>query len=273
MRIIAEQRDLAGLRGCVLVPTMGALHAGHTALIRRAVEAARGARPVVVWIFVNPTQFNEQADFQRYPRTLSPDVGLCEAAGADAVFAPSVDEVYPPGGAAITPAPPAQAEMGLEDRFRPGHFAGVCQVVRRMFDMTRPTAAVFGEKDWQQLQVVRAMTARDKLGVEIVAHPTVREPDGLAMSSRNRFLDRDQRSRAGAAARALCEGAGASTAGDAEGVMRGILEGSGLAVEYAEVREPESLARVEPGWRGPGRALIAARLGSVRLIDNAPWPG
>lgn len=273
MRLVSSQDEIADLRGAALVPTMGALHEGHAALIRRAAEWAGGARHVLVWVFVNPTQFNEQADFQRYPRTLEADMALSERAGASAVFAPSVDEVYPRGGAIPTPALPEQADgPGLEDAFRPGHFAGVCQVVRRMFDMTAPAAAVFGEKDWQQLQVVRAMTVRDGLGVEIVPHETVREPDGLAMSSRNRFLEPAQRRRAAAVSRALCEACAETTAGAAEAAMRAVLEREGLEVEYAAVREAETLRRVTPVWRGPGRALIAARLGSVRLIDNAPWP-
>ncbi len=273
MHIATDEKGLGGLRGGVVVPTMGALHDGHAALIRRAVEVAGGERPVVVTIFVNPTQFNEPADFERYPRTFDADVAMCTRAGADAVFAPSVDEVYPSGDRRAAPTLPEQATApGLEDRFRPGHFKGVCEVVRRLFELTGASAAVFGEKDWQQLQVIRAMTARDGLGVAITPCPTVREPDGLAMSSRNRFLSAGERASAAAVSRALCEACGKATAGEAERVMREVLEAEGLEAEYAVAREAESLRAREPGWRGPGRALIAARLGTVRLIDNAPWP-
>lgn len=274
MHIATNEKGLGGLHGGVVVPTMGALHEGHAALIRRAVEVARGEQPVVVTIFVNPTQFNDPADFQRYPRTFDADVALCTRAGADVIFAPAVDEVYPPGDRRAAPALPEQATApGLEDRFRPGHFKGVCEVVRRLFELTGASAAVFGEKDWQQLQVIRSMSAREGLEVAITPCPTVREPDGLAMSSRNRFLGEAERARATAVSRALCEACGCTTAGEAERVMRGVLEGDGLEVEYAVVRESESLRARAPDWRGPGRALIAARLGSVRLIDNAPWPG
>lgn len=273
MHIATDQKSLGGLRGGVVVPTMGALHEGHTALIRRAVAIADGARPVVATIFVNPTQFNDPADYERYPRTFDADLALCARAGADAVLAPSVEEVYPPGEARAAPNLPEQAlEPGLEDRFRPGHFTGVCEVVRRLFELTGASAALFGEKDWQQLQVIRAMTARDGLGVEIVPCPTVREPDGLAMSSRNRFLKPTERRRAAAVSRALCEACGRSTACEAEGAMASVLEAEGIEMEYAVVREAESLRPTPRDWRGPGRALIAARLGSVRLIDNAPWP-
>ncbi len=147
---------------------MGALHAGHGALIRRSVqEAAVRGLPggCVVWVFVNPTQFNNPADLARYPRTLEADAVLCEAAGAAAIFAPSLDEVYPSGVSTAGPALPAVATTpGLEDAFRPGHFAGVCQVVKRLFEMCRPAAAVFGEKDWQQLAVVRAMVEQERRG-------------------------------------------------------------------------------------------------------------
>ncbi len=172
-----------------------------------------------------------------------------------------------------TPALPDVADgPGLEDRFRPGHFAGVCQVVRRFFDLLRPSAALFGEKDWQQLQTIRAMTERDGLGVEIVGHATVREADGLAMSSRNRLLTSSERAAAGAIPAALCDACAEPTAERAEHAMRRRLEAAGLRVEYAAVRDCATLRDMGPAWTGPGRALIAARTPSVRLIDNAPWP-
>lgn len=249
----------------VLVPTMGALHAGHASLVATA-RAARPGAAVVVTVFVNPTQFNEAADYQRYPKTLDADVALCEAAGAACVFAPGVGDVYPAGAAAGVPRLPKVAtEPGLEDAHRPGHFAGVCQVVKRLFEMTKPVAAVFGEKDWQQLQVVREMTTELGLGIEIVPSPTVRDADGMAMSSRNRFLSDADRVRGLAVSRALrvCQGAGTPDA--AERVMAREL--AGVDVEYAVVRAAETLLR----GQGPQRAIVAARVGTVRLIDNAAW--
>lgn len=256
--------------GCVCVPTMGALHAGHSALIRRAVRIAK-ARPVVVTIFVNRTQFNETEDFARYPRTLEADAAVCRAAGATAVFAPAEEVVYPRGMKInAPPLPPVATEPGLEDAFRPGHFAGVCQVVKRLFELVRPSAAVFGEKDWQQLQVVRAMTAAEGLGVEIVAHETVREADGLAMSSRNRFLAEPERRRAAAISLALCEANRGESVPEGEAIMREVLAHAGIEPEYAVIRESERLSVLADGARS-GRALIAARVGGVRLIDSAAW--
>lgn len=263
---IAEYEAWAAGQGQrVLVPTMGALHAGHASLVA-AARATRSGAVVVVTVFVNPTQFNEPADYQRYPKTLAADVALCEAAGAACVFAPGVNVVYPAGaGAGVPGLPKVATEPGLEDAHRPGHFAGVCQVVKRLFEMTRPAAAVFGEKDWQQLQVVRAMTAAMGLGVEIVPSPTVRDADGMAMSSRNRFLSDADRVRGLAVSRALrvCQGAGTPDA--AERVMAREL--AGVDVEYAVVRAAETLLR----GQGPQRAIVAARVGTVRLIDNAAW--
>lgn len=254
--------------GCVFVPTMGALHEGHAALIRKGAELARhrgGA--CIVSIFVNPTQFNERSDFERYPKTLEADVALCREAGADAVFAPSVEVMYPDERSApVPPLPRVAVEPGLEDRFRPGHFAGVCQVVLRLFRLVRPAAAVFGEKDWQQLRVVAAMTREQGLPIEIIGHETIRDPDGLAMSSRNRFLSAAEREAALAIPRALLAARRARTATEAEGAMAAML--SGLDVEYAVVRDAQSLATV---GNGPARALIAARAGRTRLIDNAAW--
>ncbi|TVQ64098.1 MAG: pantoate--beta-alanine ligase [Phycisphaerales bacterium] len=278
MRILTDADQLHELRGCVLTPTMGGLHAGHAALVRhaRALADERGTS-VVVSLFVNPTQFDNPADFARYPRTLDADSALCAAAGADAVFAPPVAVVYPAAAPVPAPPPPAQAlGRGLEDAFRPGHFEGVCQVVRRIFDLVSPAAAVFGEKDWQQLQVVRAMTARDLPGIEIIGSPTVREPDGLAMSSRNRFLTPDERARAAGVARALCDACGAPSVHEAERAMRRTLGAAGMTIDYAVVRDAATLEPVDPttapGGAGQMRALVAAHLGSVRLLDNAPWP-
>jgi pantoate--beta-alanine ligase len=230
---------------------------------------------VIVSIFVNPTQFNDRADLARYPRTLEADVDRCRQAGADVVFAPDEQVIYPPGEHVPVPALPAAATRpGLEDAFRPGHFAGVCQVVARLFALVRPACAVFGEKDWQQYQVIRAMSAATN-GPQIVGVPTVREPDGLAMSSRNVFLSREERRAAASISRAL-RGAGASRHIDeAERAMAGVLSDAGMKPEYAVVRDAQTLEPVADGevQGRPMRALIAARIGTVRLIDNGAWPG
>lgn len=259
--------------GGVLVPTMGALHAGHAALVRAGAEhAARRSLGAgcLVSIFVNPTQFNDPSDFTRYPKTLDADLTLCREAGAAAVYAPGVEDVYPPEEPPPVPTLPAVAtEPGLEDRFRPGHFAGVCQVVLRLFRLTRPAAAVFGEKDWQQLQVVRAMARAEGLPIEIVPHATVRDPDGLAMSSRNRFLSGAERATGLAISRALRAASGAGTPAEAEAVLRRVLVEAGITdPDYAVVRHAETLM---PSDRGPWRALVTARVGSVRLLDNSAW--
>lgn len=294
MRILRTIEDLNACDtvGSVLVPTMGALHDGHATLVRagaRERDASHPGRLVVVSVFVNPTQFNDRSDLARYPRTLEADVALCREAGADVVLAPNEATIYPPGGTVRVPPLPAVATRpGLEDAFRPGHFAGVCQVVARLFDLVRPGAAMFGEKDWQQLQVVRAMVASDAgagaggLGApgvrpRIVGVPTVREPDGLAMSSRNVFLKPEERTAATAISRALRDAGRIADHADAERYMRSALDAAGLRTEYAVVRLADTLMPVS-GLAGkastmPMRALIAARLGAVRLIDNAPWPG
>lgn len=290
MQTVTQIAELMPFWGGIVVPTMGALHAGHARLIERAVEVRRernrsvGACPIVVTIFVNPTQFTDPKDLERYPRTLEKDASICAAAGADVVFAPSVSAVYPEVGAADAASvigkwggtlPPVATEPRLEDAFRPGHFAGVCQVVHRLFEMTRPSVAMFGEKDWQQLQVIGAMTTALALPIDIVPVPTVRERDGLAMSSRNVFLTEEERGRAAAISQALCDAAGQTDASAAEGAMRERLQAADLGVEYAVVREAATLMPVPPNAEAKSayRALIAARLGSVRLIDNAPWPG
>lgn len=276
MRIVRDERGLAPFVGGVFVPTMGALHAGHAALVRRAREIA-GGRPVVVSVFVNPTQFNEKSDFEKYPRDEARDVAMCRDAGASAVFAPSVDVMYPPAGAEPPPPlPDVATRPGLEDAHRPGHFAGVCQVCKRLFELVRPREAVFGEKDWQQLAVVRAMVqalgdAWPAAPLSIIGHPTVREPSGLAMSSRNERLSPAEREQASALSRALWA-AGRERdpfAGEAAGAA--VLREAGIAPEYLVVRDGATLGPVRPGM--PARALVAARVGEVRLIDNAPWPG
>jgi pantoate--beta-alanine ligase len=265
-------------RECVLVPTMGALHEGHLDLVRRAAREAerRGlAGGAVVSVFVNPTQFNDPADYARYARVLDADIAGCERAGAAVVYAPAVEAVYPEDNPVPVPTLPDQAkDKGLEDAHRPGHFEGVCQVVRRLFDLVRPAAAVFGEKDWQQLVTVRAMSERDGLGVEIINGPTAREADGLAMSSRNRFLPPDQRDRALSLSRALAAAARETDPGNAEAAMRRVYADHDVEPDYAAVRDAETLGAYTPGR--PGRAITAAGIPGettvVRLLDNAPWP-
>jgi pantoate--beta-alanine ligase len=275
--ICTRHKDLArimapGGRRCVFVPTMGALHQGHASLVRQGAQVAKDRSlndGCVVSIFVNPTQFNEPADFTRYPKTLEADLALCEAAGASVVYTPSVEDVYAADESIETPPLPRVATSPrLEDALRPGHFAGVCQVVKRLFDLVRPLAAIFGEKDWQQLQVLRALTRDLRYPIDILAGETIREPGGLAMSSRNVFLSDHQRAQALAISQALCDSWSAKTPADAECLMRSHLESRGLEVEYAVVRHAHTL---EPSATGPHRALIAARLGSVRLIDNSEW--
>lgn len=274
MKIVHTEFELAEIQGRgVFVPTMGALHAGHGELVRRAAATAkeRGLAGVVVSVFVNPTQFNEQADFARYPRTLEADASLAAAYGAAWVFAPEVSTMYPGGLAVGVPELPRSAtEPKLEDMQRPGHFAGVCQVVRRLFELVRPRVAVFGEKDWQQLAVVREMTAMLKMPVEVVEIETVRETDGLAMSSRNVFLTAEDRVRSVAIARALRAASHERDRVAAEVGMVRMLGDAGIEPEYAVIRDATTL--IAPSASGRAcRALIAARLGKVRLIDNAPW--
>lgn len=292
MRTITNSADLARFKRSTFVPTMGALHEGHASLIRAAVRHtsmyasaidAKGhpverqgpSHPVVVSIFVNPTQFNDPADLARYPRTIEADLALCKAAGADAVFVPDVETVYPKGVALPTPPLPAAAtEPRLEDALRPGHFQGVCQVVARLFDLVNPAAAIFGEKDYQQLATIRAMTRSLELPIDIIPAPTIREPDGLAMSSRNRFIPEGKRQQAAAISKALCEASAHAndTPHKAESAMRRTLIEAGFAesdIQYAVIRDAETLTAPTSGR--PCRALIAAQLAPVRLIDNAPW--
>lgn len=272
MQIVTEPDQLAEYHGGVLVPTMGSLHEGHLSLIRIAAHA--GA-PVVTTVFVNPTQFGRDDDFDRYPRTLESDAAAASAAGADIVFAPSVDSVYPPDGSVSVPPLPAVAtDPGLEDACRPGHFEGVCQVVARFFDLTRPMRSVFGEKDYQQLLVIEAMVRaqRPRWGqLEIVRGPTIRDADGLALSSRNEYLEADDRDRALALSRALLAARETPAPDAAERSMRDILDAAGLVTDYAVIRDARTLMAVGAATE-PRRGLVAARLGNVRLIDNMPMP-
>jgi pantoate--beta-alanine ligase len=248
---------------------MGALHDGHLALMRRAREQIGPEGAVVVSIFVNPTQFGPGEDLDRYPRTLEADLEACASAGVDVVFTPSVEEMYPGGPAAgsVTVDPGPLAGI-LEGAARPGHFAGVLTVVAKLFGLVRPDVAVFGEKDYQQLALIRRMVADLCLGIDVVGAETVREPDGLAMSSRNRYLGTDERLDAVALSRALfaardVAGRGAESALD---VARAELRRTHLVdLDYLEITAPD-LGPTPAS--GPARMLLAARVGSTRLIDN-----
>ncbi|HEX2893199.1 MAG TPA: pantoate--beta-alanine ligase [Marmoricola sp.] len=250
------------------VPTMGALHEGHASLIRRAREEVGPDGSVVVSVFVNPTQFGPGEDLERYPRTLEADLGACAAAGADVVFTPSVEEMYPAGldgGVTVAPGPLGSV---LEGAARPGHFAGVLTVVAKLFGLVRPHVAVFGEKDYQQLALIRRMVADLCLGIEVVGGETVREPDGLAMSSRNRYLDTDERVAALGLSRALFAARGAAGRGAerALGAARAELRRTRLVdVDYLEIAAPDLDPTPD---QGPARMLVAARVGTTRLIDN-----
>jgi pantoate--beta-alanine ligase len=251
-------------RRIALVPTMGALHAGHTALIERA---AKESDEVVVSIFVNPLQFGPGEDYERYPRTFGADLVAAEQAGATVVFAPSVDEMYPAGRAQIT-IDPGPLGSELEGASRPGHYRGVLTVVAKLFGAVRPDLAIFGEKDYQQFVLIEAMVHEFGWPVELVAAPTVREADGVALSSRNSYLKPEQRLQAVSLSRALRAGAAAAGAGAAaaEAAARDVLAAAAeVEVDYLVVRDPQ-LGPAPPS--GPGRILVAAKVGATRLIDN-----
>jgi pantoate--beta-alanine ligase len=257
----------AGLAGPVaLVPTMGALHEGHRTLVRAARERAGS---VVVSVFVNPTQFGPGEDFDRYPRTWDADLAALAEEGADVVLHPGVDEVYPPGALGVTVSPGPLGDV-LEGAVRPGHFAGVLTVVAKLFGLVRPDVALFGEKDYQQLVLIRAMARELALGTQVVGVPTVREDDGLALSSRNRYLSPGQRATAAALSRALRTGAAAGPQG-AEAVLTAAREVLAttpeLVPDYLELTDPDL---GPPPATGPARLLVAARAGSTRLLDNLP---
>jgi len=259
---LAEAR--AALTGRVgLVPTMGALHAGHLANI---AEARRRADHAVVSIFVNPLQFDQSADLARYPRTLAADLAICEQAGVDLVWAPEVDTVYRAGQPEVRVTAGPLAEQ-LEGPNRPGHFDGVLTVVTKLFTTVRPELACFGEKDYQQLTLIRRLVLDLDLPVEVVGVPIVRDPDGLALSSRNVFLSGGERARALALSRALAAGRAAATSPQSvlEAAAKVLAETPGVELEYLELRDPQ----LGPAPRqGLARLLVAARVGSIRLIDN-----
>jgi pantoate--beta-alanine ligase len=258
-----------------VVTTMGALHEGHARLLRTARECVAGG-PVVATIFVNPLQFGAGEDLERYPRTLEADLAVCAREGVDLVFAPAVGEVYP-GGDPDVSVDPGPLGGELEGASRPGHFRGVLTVVAKLFGLVRPDLAVFGEKDYQQLVLVRRMSRDLCLGVEIVGAETVREPDGLALSSRNRYLGPEDRERATVLNRALRAAQDRAAYGlpaarwAAMRVLDEVPE-SELDLDYLAIRTPE-LGEIDdphPDRPVPARVLVAARLGTTRLIDNLP---
>jgi pantoate--beta-alanine ligase len=250
------------------VPTMGALHRGHMALVHRA---RRSCGHVVVSIFVNPTQFGPGEDFERYPRPLQDDLRECQDAGVHVVFAPDTAEMY--GQAPLTTVTVRDLSAPLCGRFRPGHFDGVCTVVAKLFHIVAPDAAFFGEKDYQQLTLIRRMVADLNVPIEIVACPTVREEDGLAISSRNRYLSPPQRRQAAGLYQALREAAETVAAGQTdagklcEAMRRRILDAGPADIDYVTIVDPDTLANVARVDR-PVRICLAVRIGGCRLIDN-----
>jgi pantoate--beta-alanine ligase len=266
--VVRSRAELAAARAALpgtvgLVPTMGALHAGHAALIE---TARRSCGSVVVSVFVNPMQFDQGADLDRYPRPFDADLELCRRLGADLVWHPPVEQVYPDGRPMVWLTAGALADQ-LEGPNRPGHFDGMLTVVAKLFAAVRPERAFFGEKDYQQLVLVRRMVRDLGTDVEVVGVTTVRDPDGLALSSRNAFLSAPERLAARALSAALR--AGEAVSGDADAVLaaaRRVLDAEpGVELDYLALRDPDL---GDPPPSGPARLLVAARVGQTRLIDN-----
>ncbi len=275
VRSITELRALTGAwraadQRVALVPTMGALHEGHLSLVHLA---RRQASKVIVSLFVNPAQFGPGEDFQSYPRDEALDAQILAAVGCDLLYAPSPAAIYPPGF--VTTVTVGGLTDFMEGATRPGHFSGVTTVVAKLIIQCAPDVAVFGEKDYQQLQIIRRLAADLDLPVEIIAGPIARDPDGLALSSRNAYLTPQQRTIAPTLNRALQVAARAMAVGVpapvAEADARRILEVAGFdAVDYIEARSADTLERLAGVVSVPARLLAAARLGRVRLLDNAP---
>ena len=262
-------------RTLALVPTMGYLHDGHLSLMR---EGRRRADGVATSIFVNPTQFGPKEDLARYPRDLEGDLAKCASAGVDVAFAPAEPGVmYPPGYQTYVEV--TEVSKGLCGERRPGHFRGVATIVTQLLCLFRPDVALFGEKDYQQLQVIKALNRDLHLGVEILGMPTVREPDGLAMSSRNAYLSAEERRRALSLSRGLGAAQALSRAGTTDAAalteaVRRELRAADLREDYVELVDAERLtplATLQPGQ--PARLLVAAFCGTTRLIDNQPIGG
>ncbi|MDP9800606.1 pantoate--beta-alanine ligase [Arcanobacterium wilhelmae] len=261
-------RELAKLEGTrSLVMTMGALHEGHLSLVERATAETDHT---IVSIFVNPLQFGPGEDYEAYPRTLDADVALLEPAGVDVVFAPEVEEMYPREPLVrINPGPVATV---LEGKTRPTHFAGVLQIVHKVMNLVRPQLAYFGQKDAQQLALIRTMVADLDMNLEIRAVPIKREESGLAMSSRNSYLSQAEREDALALSRALADGKAAADASGAAGEVlaaaRESIEGANVRVDYLVLVDPETFQELEAGAHGAGLLAVAAYVGPTRLIDN-----
>jgi len=256
-------------RRVALVPTMGALHEGHRELMRHA-RRIPGAGVTVVSIFVNPLQFGPNEDLARYPRPLEADLAACREEGVELVFRPGVADMYPEG--ADTAVTPGALGTQLEGAVRPGHFAGVLTVVSKLFHIVGPDVAFFGEKDYQQLVLIKKMVRDLDFPLSIAGVPIVREPDGLALSSRNVYLSPEDRATAPVLYKAMKETAKRLKAGDGlEAAMAGgaaMIIAAGFALDYFEARHAESLAPVTSMKDGPVRLLVAARIGKTRLIDN-----
>jgi pantoate--beta-alanine ligase len=275
--VLRTKDDLAAARPglaapVVLVPTMGALHAGHDALLRAARTLAGPAGNVIVSIFVNPLQFRPGEDLDRYPRTLDDDLAMCAGHRVRAVFAPSAAEMYPDGKPGVTVDPGSVGRV-FEGEFRPGFFGGVLTVVLKLFNLIRPDIAVFGEKDVQQLALVRRMVSDVDLDIAIESVPTVRDADGLATSSRNRYLSAQERTLALAMSRALRAGEARAAEGAAAvlAAAQEILRAEpALAVDYVAVADPRTFTSVRPGHAGLAVIVAAVTAGSTRLIDNVP---
>ncbi len=274
----AKITDLATLRKTVqdwrdaeevvaLVPTMGALHEGHLALV---AEAKLHADRVIVSIFVNPTQFGPNEDFDKYPRPVEADLKKLAAAGADAAWVPSVETMYP-NGPAINVSIDSAFTKVMDGQARPGHFDGVATVVATLFEQVQPDTAIFGQKDYQQLMLIKRLVEQQRMDIEIIGMPTQREADGLALSSRNQYLSKHERTVAPALHDALRKAARGLTSGrKVKDILRSqkeTLTERGFNVEYFELRHPQTLETMYE-YKKPGRLFVAARLGTTRLIDN-----
>jgi pantoate--beta-alanine ligase len=269
---IVEAQALPNAKRRVLVPTMGALHKAHGELIRVARQAAGKDGEVAVSIFVNPLQFEPGSDYERYPRPEKADEEFCRNAGVDFLFRPSVEEVYPTDRSTFVEE--TSLSSRLEGESRPGHFRGVCTVVAKLFNIVAPDAAVFGEKDFQQLAIVRHMVRDLNFNIDIIAVPTVREKDGLACSSRNQYLNSDERNQATVLYKALeaAANAGKKSANDIVALARQVISEAALArIDYVELVDAESLEPTE--MAGPNSVLLlAVYFGKTRLIDNIRLP-
>ncbi|MEJ7634633.1 pantoate--beta-alanine ligase [Aeromicrobium sp.] len=265
--IARTRAELVAARGgssVSFVPTMGALHDGHVQLLKHARPLGE---TLVASIFVNPTQFAPGEDFEAYPRTFDPDLERCAEAGVDVVFAPTVPTMYPTGLDATVTVDPGPLGSILEGAVRPTHFRGVLTVVAKLFGLVRPDVAVFGEKDYQQLTLIRHTASELAQGIDIVGCPTVREADGLAMSSRNRFLSAAERQQAAAISAALRAGVAAGPAGSSAvlAAAGAVLDAADITPDYLVLTDPD-LGAATPGTEA--RLLVAARVGTPRLLDN-----